>query len=100
MNPEAIFVVDESVSYEWCSYVVYRHPVYPDKYATFADSGCSCSYAEEPTEEQLRAAEPMDRASVRMELKNFLTRYSCYINAGDAINYMEDFQHTFGEAAA
>jgi hypothetical protein len=91
MNPEPIFEIHEA-NYDWCWFAVYAHPVHPGKYATFNDQGCSCTAPERPQDEQLRSAEPLDRASVRTEMTAFVSRHSWIITAGDAVRYLEELQ--------
>ena len=94
--PEPILEITDGASYEWCTLMLFHHPTQPG-YAIVSNSGCSCSYFECPTKEQLAAQPPLTRPQARERVKAFCTEFHYYITAGSAIRYLERFEDAVRE---
>lgn len=97
---EPVFEIEDGVQFEWCRFAVYPHPAGVGRYATFWNSGCSCSFWEVPTLEEVRAAEPKTRADVRVVLAGFMDRNKAFISAGEAVRHLEEFEVAMNQAAS
>jgi hypothetical protein len=95
-TPEAVFEINAG-HYEWCTLVVFRHPAMPQHYAVFSGSGCSCNIFHWPTEEEIRAAEPVRRLEVRRRVAGFISQYPYHIDGGAALRHMEKFETTMND---
>lgn len=94
MTVDPVFEIRPNVQFEWCQLSIYRHPTYPQRYAAFSASGCSCNSFSAPTDVELAAAEPLDRVAARLRLTNFLRDYHHYLDAGATVRYLERFETT------
>lgn len=97
---ESVFEIDDAVSYEWTHFAVFRHPTYPGKFTTHWNSGCSCNSWEEPSVDELRADEPIERPEVRRQLISFLDTNKYTFSPGDTVRHLEEFEVAMSEQEA
>lgn len=99
MSYQPIFEIHESW-YDWAWFGVYRHPIHIGRFATLSEYGCSCNDLKEPSDEEVRAAAPVDRASARTDLTDFMTWNKSMIDKGAALRYLERFETAMSEQSA
>lgn len=86
--------------YEWAELRVYKHPRHSNMFAVFSDSGCSCSYYEDPSVEELGVMQPRTFAEVQRDLQEFVTDNQFYFTFSEGLTAIERWRSTFREMAA
>lgn len=98
VKPRAIWQIDTGGLGRWEEFRVYWHPVLHNRFAVSSQRGCSCWTFEDPTEEFLAFAPPLDLGEVRRALGNHLMDSIYRHEAHQEIEYFDRLMMGLREA--